>query len=82
MAEERLKLKPVKVELSKLWPSLADILESKWAIVRGTVVGFLVGALPGAGSTVASFISYGIEKGAAKHPERFGKGAIEGVAVA
>jgi len=79
-AEERMKLKPVKVEFSKLWPSLADMLESKWAIARGTLIGFLVGALPGAGSTIASFISYGVEKGAAKNPERFGKGAIEGVA--
>ena len=44
------------------------------------MVGFLVGALPGAGSTIASFFSYGLEKSASKHPERFGKGAIEGVA--
>jgi len=79
-AEERMKLKPVKVEFSKLWPSLADLLESKWAILRGTIIGFMVGALPGAGATIASFISYGVEKGVAKHPERFGKGAVEGVA--
>ncbi|MBW2148014.1 MAG: tripartite tricarboxylate transporter permease [Deltaproteobacteria bacterium] len=79
-AEERMKLKPVKVKLSGLFPTLADLVQSKWAIARGTIVGFFVGALPGAGSTIASFISYGIEKGASKHPERFGKGAIEGVA--
>jgi len=79
-AEDRMKLKPIKVKFSQLWPSVADVLESKWAIVRGTVIGFLVGALPGAGATIASFISYGIEKGVAKNPERFGKGAIEGVA--
>ena len=47
---------------------------------RGTVVGFLVGVLPGAGSTIASFLSYGLEKSVSKHPERFGEGAIEGVA--
>jgi len=79
-AEEQFKMKPIKVKFSQLWPSVADVLESKWAIVRGTIIGFLVGALPGAGSTIASFISYGFEKGVAKHPERFGKGAIEGVA--
>jgi putative tricarboxylic transport membrane protein len=79
-AEERLKMKTVDVKFKNLWPTVADVLQSKWAILRGTVVGFFVGALPGAGSTIASFISYGIEKGAAKEPERFGKGAIEGVA--
>jgi len=79
-AEERLKMKTVDVKFKNLWPTMRDILDSKWAILRGTVVGFLVGALPGAGSTIASFISYGIEKGAAKDPSRFGNGAIEGVA--
>ncbi len=79
-AEERMKMKTVDVKFNNLWPTMRDILDSKWAILRGTVVGFLVGALPGAGSTIASFISYGIEKGAAKNPERFGNGAIEGVA--
>jgi putative tricarboxylic transport membrane protein len=79
-AEERMKLKPVKVKLAGLFPSLKDFLQSKGAILRGTAIGFFIGALPGAGTTIASFISYGIEKGASKHPERFGKGAIEGVA--
>jgi len=78
--EERLKMKTVDVKFKNLWPTMADVLQSKWAILRGTVIGFFVGALPGAGSTIASFISYGIEKGTAKEPERFGKGAIEGVA--
>lgn len=79
-AEERMKMKTVDVKFKNLWPTVRDVLDSKWAILRGTAVGFLVGALPGAGSTIASFISYGVEKGAAKNPERFGKGAIEGVA--
>lgn len=79
-AEERMKMETVDVKFKNLWPSVKDVLDSKWAILRGTVVGFFVGALPGAGSTIASFISYGIEKGVAKNPERFGKGAIEGVA--
>jgi len=79
-AEERMKVKALDIKLKDLWPTVADISQSKWAILRGTVIGFFIGALPGAGSTIASFISYGIEKGAAKEPERFGKGAIEGVA--
>lgn len=79
-AEERLKMKTVDVKFKNLWPTIKDVSDSKWAILRGSAVGFFVGALPGAGSTIASFISYGIEKGAAKNPERFGKGAIEGVA--
>jgi putative tricarboxylic transport membrane protein len=48
--------------------------------VRGTVLGFSVGMLPGAGPTVASFLSYTVEKKVSPHPEQFGKGAIEGVA--
>jgi len=79
-AEEHMKVEPLKVKFSNLWPTFSDILQSKWAILRGTVIGFFIGALPGAGSTIASFISYGVEKSASKHPERFGKGAIEGVA--
>jgi len=79
-AEERMKTESIKVKFKDLWPTIDDVLVSKWAILRGTVVGFFVGALPGAGTTIASFISYGIEKGVAKDPERFGKGAIEGVA--
>ncbi len=51
-----------------------------WAIVRGTVLGFLIGVLPGAGPTIASFLAYTVEKKVSKHPEEFGHGAIEGVA--
>jgi putative tricarboxylic transport membrane protein len=79
-AEEQMKMDSIRVPFSRLWPSLSDILQSKWAILRGTVIGFFIGVLPGAGSTLSSFISYGVEKSVSKHPERFGKGAIEGVA--
>lgn len=61
-------------------PSVADWMASRWAIFRGTVIGFIVGMLPGAGATAASMISYTIEKRVTQHPERFGRGAIEGVA--
>ena len=52
------------------------------AIIRGTFIGSVVGILPGLGASVASFLSYGAAKRAAKDPDRFGKGAIEGVAAA
>jgi len=61
-------------------PSAADWMASRMAIVRGTLVGFVVGMLPGAGATAASMISYTVEKRAARDPDRFGRGAIEGVA--
>jgi putative tricarboxylic transport membrane protein len=67
-------------EIKHIWPSLADYAQSKWAILRGSVLGFCLGILPGGGAILASFLSYGIEKKLAKDPERFGKGAIEGVA--
>lgn len=61
-------------------PSAKDWARSRWAIVRGTVLGFAVGLLPGAGPTVASFLSYTVEKKVSNYPQEFGKGAIEGVA--
>ncbi|MEG6522665.1 tripartite tricarboxylate transporter permease [Desulfotomaculum sp. 1211_IL3151] len=73
-------LKSVDLSWRKLFPTLKDWALSKWAIIRGTVVGFLIGMLPGAGATIASFISYGMAKKSSKHPEKFGQGAIEGVA--
>jgi len=69
-----------KFGLRELIPSAAEWARSKWAIVRGTFFGFAVGVLPGAGPTVATFFSYAVEKKLSRHPEEFGKGAIEGVA--
>ena len=57
-----------------------DWARSRWAIARGTVLGFFIGVLPGAGPTVASFLAYTLEKKVSRHPEEFGHGAIEGVA--
>jgi putative tricarboxylic transport membrane protein len=67
-------------KIKNIWPTLKDYAQSKWPILRGTVLGFLLGILPGGGAILASFLSYGIEKKLAKDPSRFGKGAIEGVA--
>jgi len=63
-----------------LLPTLKDWADSIWAIIRGTVIGFFLGLLPGGGAPIASFVSYAIEKRISKHPERFGTGVIEGVA--
>ncbi|KJS83033.1 MAG: transporter [Peptococcaceae bacterium BICA1-8] len=73
-------LKNTDLRWRKLFPTAADWARSKWVIARGTVLGFFIGMLPGAGATIASFISYGMAKKASKHPEEFGLGAIEGVA--
>ena len=70
----------VKTKIKNLLPSKLDWIEAKWAMVRGTVVGFFLGILPGGGPVLASFLSYGVEKRVSKEPEKFGKGAIEGVA--
>jgi putative tricarboxylic transport membrane protein len=63
-----------------LLPTLEDWARSIWAILRGTGIGFFLGILPGGGAVIASFVCYAIEKRVTKHPEEFGKGAIEGVA--
>lgn len=61
-------------------PSLKDWADSIWAIIRGTIIGFFLGILPGGGAILSSFVSYAVEKRVSKHPEKLGKGAIEGVA--
>jgi len=71
---------PVPKGFRNLLPTWEDMKKCRFAFVNGSLVGFLIGILPGAGSTIASFMSYGIEKAVSKHPEEFGHGAIEGVA--
>ena len=71
---------PVPKGLRSLLPSLRDLKDCRFAFVNGSVLGFLIGVLPGAGSTIASFISYGVEKAVSRRPAEFGQGAIEGVA--
>ena len=66
--------------LRNLLPSLQDLKDSRFAFVNGSIVGFFIGVLPGAGSTIASFLSYGLEKAFSRRKERFGSGVIEGVA--
>jgi putative tricarboxylic transport membrane protein len=66
--------------LRDVMPSATDWVRSRWAIARGTLLGFFIGVLPGAGPTVSTFLSYAVEKKISRHPQEFGHGAIEGVA--
>jgi putative tricarboxylic transport membrane protein len=63
-----------------LLPSRADWWACRWTLPRASLIGFVVGVLPGAGATLASIIAYLVEKRVSRHPERFGTGVIEGVA--
>lgn len=63
-----------------LLPTMEEWGRSIWPIIRGTVLGFFLGILPGGGGVIASFVSYAVEKRISTRPEAFGKGAIEGVA--
>jgi putative tricarboxylic transport membrane protein len=77
------KYKPQEIITKKirgLLPTFQDWMDSKWPIARGTIIGFFLGILPGGGALISTFASYTIEKKLSKHPEKFGKGAIEGVA--
>ncbi|HZA50890.1 MAG TPA: tripartite tricarboxylate transporter permease [Myxococcaceae bacterium] len=71
---------PVPRGVRNLLPNREELKACRFAFANGSVVGFLVGVLPGAGSTIASFLAYGIEKAFSRHPEKFGTGVPEGVA--
>ncbi len=66
--------------LRSILPSVADLRESYGSMLRGGLIGFLFGLLPGTGATISSFMSYGVEKRISKTPEKFGHGALQGVA--
>jgi putative tricarboxylic transport membrane protein len=70
----------VRAAIGKLWPGKDDFRQSYFPILRGTLVGAILGILPGNGAVLGPFASYTIEKKIAKDPRRFGRGAIEGVA--
>ena len=67
-------------KITGLMPTRADLKAAAPAVARGTVIGSIIGILPGAGAVIASFAAYTLEKRVSKHPEKFGRGAIEGVA--
>jgi putative tricarboxylic transport membrane protein len=64
----------------ELLPSATEIRDSAGPIGRGTVLGFFIGIIPGSAHVISSFVSYALERRLSKHPERFGNGAVEGVA--
>jgi putative tricarboxylic transport membrane protein len=70
----------LKSKIKDLLPNQKDWKDSAMPIVRGSLLGFFLGVLPGLGPVVATFLSYGLEKRFSKHPEKFGTGMIEGVA--
>src|SRR5687768_13246307 len=84
IAEVFLGLEEARVTIAKkitnVLPRWAELRQAWPAIMRGTGIGFLLGLLPGCAPAVTVFLAYDVEKKLARHPERFGKGAIEGVA--
>jgi putative tricarboxylic transport membrane protein len=67
-------------KIRHLWPTGEDFKKCLGPVSRGSVLGFLTGILPGGGAVMSTFLSYTMEKKLSKHPEEFGRGAIEGVA--
>lgn len=78
--EKELKQEVFQTQIKGLFPNRQDWRDSAGAITRGSLLGFFLGILPGMGTIIPSFISYALERRLSKHPEKFGKGAIEGVA--
>ncbi len=78
--ERSLHLSFYDARVSGLLGTKQDWKDSRGAFVRGSIIGTLVGILPGAGATIASFLAYAEEKRWSRHPEKFGTGVIEGVA--
>ncbi len=78
--EQKIRRDIFQTKIKGLLPTAKDWRDSAGPIARGSVLGFFLGILPGGGAVISSFISYAVEKRVSKHPERFGKGAIEGVA--
>ena len=70
----------IRPRLRELWPSRAEWRESAWPIGRGTVLGFLIGIIPGSAHILSSFVSYALERRLSQRPAEFGHGAVAGVA--
>lgn len=71
---------PIRARFQDMLITRKDVKDSMPAILRGSGIGFLLGILPGAGSTLASFMAYGVERKVSRNRDNFGRGAIEGVA--
>ncbi len=70
----------IKVKMRDLYPTKKEIKESVFPVVRGSILGFFIGLIPGPSAVISSVVSYKMEKTVSKHPEEFGEGAIAGVA--
>jgi putative tricarboxylic transport membrane protein len=80
---EEQNFKSKKIDLGKTrWPSFLEYWKLKFTILRSSILGTIIGIFPGAGATIAAFISYDVSKRTSKEPEKFGKGSLEGVASA
>lgn len=60
--------------------TLSELLKYKWALLKGSIIGIIIGIIPGTGTGIASFMSYNEAKRTSKHPEEYGKGSYEGIA--
>ena len=80
MAEEKKEVELAPVKFRELYPSREEFKRSIAPMARGSILGFLIGLLPGPAATIAAFSSYGLERRISKHKREFGGGAIEGVA--
>lgn len=69
-----------KTKLARILPTKAEWVKSRLAILRASVIGFFIGIIPGGGGTISSVVAYGTERRFSKEPEKFGKGAIDGLA--
>jgi putative tricarboxylic transport membrane protein len=67
-------------KLRELLPTRKEWRDAAWPIARGSVLGFIIGIIPGSAHIISSFLSYALERRISKHPEEFGKGAVAGVA--
>ncbi len=71
---------PIRTRFRDMLLTREDWRRTRMSMLRGGLLGFFLGILPGAGATLASFMGYDLERRLSKHPEEFGKGAVEGVA--
>jgi putative tricarboxylic transport membrane protein len=78
--ETQVRRQVIETRLTGLIPSRADVRSSVGPALRGTVIGFFLGLLPGMAVAVSSFVSYIVEKRVSRHPEKFGTGIVEGIA--
>jgi putative tricarboxylic transport membrane protein len=78
--EEEIKREIITARVKNLLPTFRDWKDSFWPIIRGSLLGFFIGVLPGPAPVISAFSSYAIEKKLSKYPEKFGTGVIQGVA--